>query len=88
LNLPPDTDIESVRRKLAYDLYYARRAGLWLDLRIILSTGLLLVGVPSSVSARALRLCPPALDIDAVEIVSTSAASRSRPFETAAVGVE
>ena len=88
LNLPPDTDIESVRHKLAYDLYYAQRGGLWMDLRIILSTGLLLVGVPSSYSARALGLCPPALDIDAVEVVSTTSASRSRPFEAAAIGVE
>jgi lipopolysaccharide/colanic/teichoic acid biosynthesis glycosyltransferase len=88
LNLPPDTDTESVRHKLAYDLYYAQRGGLWLDLRIILSTGLLLVGMPSSISARMLGLCPPMLDIDAVEVVSTSTASRPRSFETAAIGVE
>ncbi len=87
LNLPPDTDTESVRRKLAYDLYYARRAGLWLDLRVILSTGLLLIGVPSSASAHALGLCPPMLDIDAAEAVPTSTASRPRAFE-AAISVE
>ena len=88
LNLPPDSDVEGVRRKLAYDLYYAHRGGLWLDLRIILSTGLLLVGVPSALSARLLGLCPPDLDIDAVAVVSSTSASRSRSFEAAAVGVE
>ena len=40
-----------------------------MDLRIILSTGLLLVGVPSSFSCARLGLCPPVLDIDAVEVV-------------------
>jgi len=38
LRLPPDTDLESVRRKLAYDLYYVRNANAWLDLRILLLT--------------------------------------------------
>jgi lipopolysaccharide/colanic/teichoic acid biosynthesis glycosyltransferase len=35
VQLPPDTDLDSVRRKLAYDLYYIRHLGPWLDLRII-----------------------------------------------------
>ena len=38
LQLPSDTDLESVRRKLACDLYYVRHANLWLDVRILLST--------------------------------------------------
>ncbi|WP_162671732.1 sugar transferase [Gemmata massiliana] len=38
LQLPPDTDVESVRRKVAYDLYYIRRMGLGLDLRLLLGT--------------------------------------------------
>jgi len=38
LRLPPDTDLESVRRKLAYDLYYVRNVNAWLDLRILLLT--------------------------------------------------
>jgi len=40
LRLPPDTTMESVREKLAYDLYYVQHVGLWLDARIILFTGL------------------------------------------------
>ncbi|MFH1923095.1 MAG: sugar transferase [Planctomycetota bacterium] len=39
LRLPADTDLESVRRKLVYDLYYVRYANPWLDFRILLLTG-------------------------------------------------
>ncbi len=38
LRLPPDTDLESVRRKLSYDLYYVRNVNAWLDLRILFLT--------------------------------------------------
>jgi lipopolysaccharide/colanic/teichoic acid biosynthesis glycosyltransferase len=44
VQLPPDTDLESVRRKLACDLFYARKLGLWLDLRLIFVTGFYLLG--------------------------------------------
>lgn len=46
VQLPPDTDIASVRRKLAYDLYYARYVSLWLDLRILLGTLIYLLRLP------------------------------------------
>jgi lipopolysaccharide/colanic/teichoic acid biosynthesis glycosyltransferase len=57
VQLPPDTDLDSVRVKLAYDLYYVREVGWWLDLRILLGTALHVVGVPF----RSLRrlLCLP-----------------------------
>lgn len=41
LRLPPDTDLESVRRKLEHDLYYVCRVNPWLDARIVAFTGLL-----------------------------------------------
>jgi sugar transferase (PEP-CTERM/EpsH1 system associated) len=44
IQLPPDTDLESVCRKTAYDLYYLRTASLWLDLRIILLTAFYAAG--------------------------------------------
>jgi lipopolysaccharide/colanic/teichoic acid biosynthesis glycosyltransferase len=44
VQLPPDTDLESVRRKLACDLFYVCHAGLWLDLRLLLTTAFYLVG--------------------------------------------
>jgi lipopolysaccharide/colanic/teichoic acid biosynthesis glycosyltransferase len=42
---PADTDVESVRKKLAYDLYYVQNMSLYLDLRILLSTALKVLGV-------------------------------------------
>jgi lipopolysaccharide/colanic/teichoic acid biosynthesis glycosyltransferase len=46
IQLPADTDLESVRRKLVYDLYYLERRTLWLDLRIILSTACKVLSIP------------------------------------------
>src|SRR5262249_49152748 len=56
VQLPADTDINSVRRKLAYDLYYIRQMSFWLDLRLIVSTGLHMFGVPYESLARLFRL--------------------------------
>lgn len=52
INLPPDTDLESVRRKLILDLEYIDDANLWLDIRMFLWTCLRLVAVPSSIATR------------------------------------
>jgi len=46
VQLPADTDLHSVRRKLAYDLYYIRHLSLWLDLRLMACTGVRMLGVP------------------------------------------
>lgn len=46
VQLPPDTDLASVRLKIAYDLYYIRGLGPWLDLRILAGTALHVLGVP------------------------------------------
>jgi lipopolysaccharide/colanic/teichoic acid biosynthesis glycosyltransferase len=56
VQLPPDSDLGSVRRKLAYDLFYVRKHNFWLDLRIMLSTALFLIGIPFAVSRRLFRL--------------------------------
>jgi lipopolysaccharide/colanic/teichoic acid biosynthesis glycosyltransferase len=45
MRLPADTDLESVRQKLLYDLYYVENYGAWLDLRVILATALKMFGV-------------------------------------------
>jgi lipopolysaccharide/colanic/teichoic acid biosynthesis glycosyltransferase len=45
VQLAPDTDLESVRRKLVYDLHFIRHMSLWLDARILLATGLHLLGM-------------------------------------------
>jgi lipopolysaccharide/colanic/teichoic acid biosynthesis glycosyltransferase len=63
VQLPPDTDIESVRRKLQYDLYYVRHWSLWLDVRIALGTVLHMAGVPFDVLRR-LRVVPAATQVE------------------------
>ena len=46
INLPPDTDMDSVRCKLALDCEYIRQAGLWLDIRLFAGTFLRIFKVP------------------------------------------
>jgi lipopolysaccharide/colanic/teichoic acid biosynthesis glycosyltransferase len=50
VQLPADTDLSSVRRKLKCDLYYVRNVGPLLDLQILLATALYLLRVPFAVS--------------------------------------
>jgi len=45
VQLPPDTDLASVRIKLAYDLYYVRVVNPWLDFRILWATFFKMIGV-------------------------------------------
>jgi lipopolysaccharide/colanic/teichoic acid biosynthesis glycosyltransferase len=56
VQLPPDTDLNSVRAKLAHDLYYLERSGLWLDFRILLATAAKLLGIPVNVTCTVLAL--------------------------------
>lgn len=46
VNLPPDTDLGSVERKLVLDLQYIREASLWLDLRLVVCTAARVVRLP------------------------------------------
>jgi len=45
VQLPPDTNVESVRRKVRYDTYYAENQSLSLDLRLILVTSVKVIGL-------------------------------------------
>ena len=56
VQLPPDTDLESVRRKLAYDLYYVYNRTLWLDLQLLVATAIYVVGVPFALVGKLLAL--------------------------------
>lgn len=62
INLPPDTDLESVRRKLRLDLRYIEEANFWLDLRMALCTATRIIGVPGDFAMRAFRLRRPSLE--------------------------
>src|SRR4051812_41341608 len=56
IQLPPDRDVADVRRKVACDLYYIDRLGLWLDFRILLGTAGHLLGVPVAWTRALLRV--------------------------------
>ncbi len=56
VQLPPDTEVAGVRGKLAYDLYYIRRVGPLLDLRVLGATLTRLFGLSFRWSARLLGL--------------------------------
>lgn len=45
VRLPPDTNIDSVCRKLVHDLYYIKHASPWLDLQLLSATGWTLLRV-------------------------------------------
>jgi lipopolysaccharide/colanic/teichoic acid biosynthesis glycosyltransferase len=52
VQLPADTDLASVRRKLAYDLYYIENVSLFLDLRILFNTFCKVIGIPFTFSGK------------------------------------
>ena len=56
VQLPADRDLESVRRKIRYDGYYATHLGPWLDLRLIAVTAFKIFGLLST--ARAILRIP------------------------------
>ncbi len=65
INLPPDTDLDSVRRKLLLDLEYVRTASLAFDIRMFLCTCARLVGIKGETAIRMfwLRRCVTEEDI-------------------------
>jgi lipopolysaccharide/colanic/teichoic acid biosynthesis glycosyltransferase len=52
IQLPADTNMESVRRKLAHDLFYVHQVNFWLDFRIVLGTLFKVAGLPFPVLRR------------------------------------
>ena len=50
INLPPDSDLDSVRRKQMLDLQYIQEASFWLDLRILLATSFRMIGIPGDIA--------------------------------------
>lgn len=57
--LPPDSDLDSVRRKLTCDLHYLEHLSAGLDWQILICTGFSCVGVPWWVTRRLLFLPRP-----------------------------
>jgi len=56
INLPPDTDLDSVRRKLVLDLEYIETATLLIDVRMFLCTLMRLMGLRGELAMRIMRL--------------------------------
>ena len=56
VQLPPDTDIESVRRKIAYDLYYVQHCAPWMDFRLFFATALHVMCLPHEFVGKILGL--------------------------------
>ncbi len=78
VQLPPDSDIDSVRRKLAHDLYYVDHAGLLLDLKILIATAFHVVKFP----VRPMRAVLNLPGGDAVEVGYESRNSVADTVET------
>jgi lipopolysaccharide/colanic/teichoic acid biosynthesis glycosyltransferase len=62
IQLPPDTDLESVRTKLILDQCYVRTGGIWLDLRIMLGTLVYLLGFSYPAVRKVMLLPNPLAD--------------------------
>jgi lipopolysaccharide/colanic/teichoic acid biosynthesis glycosyltransferase len=56
INLPPDTDLNSVRRKIKLDLEYIETANLLLDVRMFFCTVLRIIGIKGDLAMRAMWL--------------------------------
>lgn len=56
VQLPPDTDLESVRRKLFCDFAYMEQQSPWLDLRILVATATGILGIPFPLVGRVLGI--------------------------------
>lgn len=74
VQLPPDSDLASVRKKLRFDLYYMRNIHFTLDLRIIGGTILYLLRIPPETACWMVGL-PSAATVEAAE------EARQRPAE-------
>lgn len=79
LRLPPDSDVESVRRKLAHDLYYIRHLSPWLDLKLLVCTAFHTLGRPFAAVVNWLGV-PASADIERAtrDLVPDAPVVRSR----------
>jgi lipopolysaccharide/colanic/teichoic acid biosynthesis glycosyltransferase len=56
VQLPPDSDLASVRNKLAHDLYYIRHLSPWLDVRLLICTAFYALGLPFGIAGKLLGI--------------------------------
>jgi lipopolysaccharide/colanic/teichoic acid biosynthesis glycosyltransferase len=79
VQLPPDTDLESVRKKLSHDLYYIRHLSPWLDIKLLVCTAFYAAGVPFRVLSRLMGV-PASSEIERAtrELVPAAMPPRAR----------
>lgn len=80
INLPPDTDLLSVWRKLQLDLEYIETAGFFLDMRMFLCTSVRLLALPGNVVMWffCVRRDPPDMPTD-IEWILTANGKNLKP---------
>ena len=59
IQLPPDTDLDSVRKKIVLDRCYIDSRGLWFDFKLIVGTAIYLAGFSYKTVRRLLILPNP-----------------------------
>jgi lipopolysaccharide/colanic/teichoic acid biosynthesis glycosyltransferase len=64
IQLPPDTDVDDVRKKVILDRCYADNRGLWLDVRILMGTVVYLLGFSYEAVRRVMGLPNPLIEDD------------------------
>ena len=85
IQLPPDSNLMSVRQKLALDLVYVERRGLWLDLRLAIGTMLYLIGFSFATVRTAMSL-PGASEVPTLLVNETEASQTGQCLATPVVG--
>lgn len=83
VQLPPDTNVQSVRQKLAYDLFYVGQAGPWLDARILLATVMKVAGVRFDLTRVLVGLPSDDVIEEAYNALSTDGASPTTQMQPA-----
>jgi lipopolysaccharide/colanic/teichoic acid biosynthesis glycosyltransferase len=78
VQLPADSDLGSVRRKLAFDLYYIEQLSPWLDLRLLVCTGFYALGIPFRLLSKVLGIPGPDKVERAMQTVLAEPAPRTR----------
>lgn len=71
VQLPPDSDLDSVRRKLAYDLHYVKCHSPMMDLSLLVATVMYLLRLPASTMRAVLGLPGGELIERAYELTAT-----------------
>lgn len=82
INLPPDSDLDSVRRKLILDREYIENADLIMDARIFFCTSLRIIGLPGLTCARVAGISREEVEIPAdmyIELAEPSLEDQTVP---------